>query len=263
MTIYIDTLIFSNIIIDYLLLSITIKILKINYKLYRVILGSLFGGISSLTILLPWGNFLFNFVVKLIIISITILISFGYKNKITFGKRTFVLFLITSLFSGLILFMLSIIKSDFIITKNNVVYFNISPILLIIFTTISYLILSIIDKIRIDRKDLIHKITFIFNGNKYSFLYKYDTCCNIKEPFSGNEAILFEKELINTIIVPEGKIRIIPFNSLGGEGLIEGFLPDELYIDNIRIKKQVYIGITNNIFKNEVKSIFNYKNICE
>ena len=72
MTIYIDTLIFSNIIIDYLLLSITIKILKINYKLYRVILGSLFGGISSLTILLPWGNFLFNFVVKLIIISITI-----------------------------------------------------------------------------------------------------------------------------------------------------------------------------------------------
>ena len=59
------------------------------------------------------------------------------------------------------------------------------------------------------------------------------------------------------------RIRIIPFNSLGGEGLIEGFLPDELYIDNIRIEKQVYIGITNNIFKNEVKSIFNYKNICE
>ena len=87
MTIYIDTLIFSNIIIDYLLLSITTKILKINYKLYRIILGSLFGGISSLTILLPWGNFLFNFVVKLTIISITILISFGYINKITFGKR--------------------------------------------------------------------------------------------------------------------------------------------------------------------------------
>lgn len=263
MTIYIDTLIFSNIIIDYLLLSITTKILKINYKLYRIILGSLFGGISSLTILLPWGNFLFNFVVKLTIISIIILISFGYINKITFGKRTFVLFLITSLFSGLILFMLSIIKSDFIMMKNNIVYFNISPILLIIFTTISYFILSIIEKIRIDRKDLIHKITFIFNDNKYSFLSKYDTCCNIKEPFSGNEAILVEKELINTIIVPEGKIRIIPFNSLGGEGLIEGFLPDELYIDNNRIEKQVYIGITNNIFKNEVKSIFNYKNICE
>ena len=90
MTIYIDTLIFSNIIIDYLLLSITTKILKINYKLYRIILGSLFGGISSLTILLPWGNFLFNFVVKLTIISITILISFGYINKITFSKRTWV-----------------------------------------------------------------------------------------------------------------------------------------------------------------------------
>ena len=179
MTIYIDTLIFSNIIIDYLLLSITTKILKINYKLYRIILGSLFGGISSLTILLPWGNFLFNFVVKLTIISITILISFGYINKITFGKRTFVLFLITSLFSGLILFMLSIIKSDFIMMKNNIVYFNISPILLIIFTTISYFILSIIEKIRIDRKDLIHKITFIFNDNKYSFLSKYDIVVKI------------------------------------------------------------------------------------
>lgn len=123
--------------------------------------------------------------------------------------------------------------------------------------------MKLIDKVRIEHKDLIHKISFTYINNKYTFLSKYDTCCNIKEPFSGYEAILVDKELINTIIVPEGKMRIIPFNSLGGEGLIKGFLPDELYIDNEKIIKPVYIGITNNIFSGEVKSIFNYKNICE
>jgi stage II sporulation protein GA (sporulation sigma-E factor processing peptidase) len=263
MTIYIDTLIFTNIIIDYILLILTEKILKINCKHYRIIFGAVFGGFSSLIILLPELNFLFNLLIRISSTILIVLISFGFKNILTLAKRAFILFLISTSFSGIVLFLLNLVKTDFIAVNNSTVYFNISPVLLIIFTTIAYAVLRLIDKIKIDKGDLIHKIAFTYKEGKYSFLSKYDTCCNVKEPFSGSEVILVEKSKLNTINVTEGEYRVIPFESLGGDGIIKGFLPKELYIDNQKINRKVYIGITENIFTGEVNSIFNYKNICE
>ncbi|MGN1127237.1 MAG: sigma-E processing peptidase SpoIIGA, partial [Ruminococcus sp.] len=164
---------------------------------------------------------------------------------------------------GLILFMLSVVKSDFISVNNSVVYFNISPLMLIVMTTVAYILLRLIDKIRFEKGNLIHKVKIKYDDKEYEFFSKYDTCCNVKEPFSGSEVILAEEKLLRKIIVPDGKYRIIPFNSLGGEGIIKGFLPQELYIDDTKISREVYIGITKDILKGEVNSIFNYKNICE
>ena len=263
MTVYVDTLVFTNIIIDYILLSITGKLLKINYRQFRLIVASFLGGVSSMIILFPSLNFLFNFVIRLFVTVIIVLSAFGYKNLRTSAKRIFVLFLISTGFSGIILFMLSAVKSDFISVNNSIVYFNISPIMLIGMTTVAYIILRLIDKIRFEKGSLVHKIKIKYDGKEYEFFSKYDTCCNIKEPFSGSDVILAEKKLLGNIIVPDGKYRIIPFNSLGGEGIIKGFLPQELYIDNNKISREVYIGITKDILKGEVNSIFNYKNICE
>lgn len=263
MTIYIDTLIFTNIIIDYILLIICSNVLKISYKQYRIIIASVLGGFFSLTILLPRLNFLFNIVIQIIFCSAIVFLAFGFKTYKCFIKRILTLFLISTSFTGIIFFLVSTIKTDYIAVCNNTVYFNISPVLLIVLSSIAYFIFWIINKIKYDRSDLIHKIKFIYQNKVYDFYSKYDTCCNIKEPFSGGEVILVEKTLLENIIVPEGKYRIIPFNSLGGEGIIKGFLPEELYIDNTRINQTVYIGITENIFTGEINSIFNYKNICE
>jgi stage II sporulation protein GA (sporulation sigma-E factor processing peptidase) len=226
-------------------------------------MGAAFGGFSSLIILLPKLNFIFNILVNILLSLAIVLISFGYKNYKVLIKRTFVLFLISFGFTGIILFLLNITKNDFIAVNNNVIYFYISPILLIIFSIIAYAILWLVDKIKFEKNDLIHKITFFYKGNKYSFLSKYDTCCNIKEPFSGSEVILAEKMLLNNINISQEEYRLIPFESLGGDGMIKGFLPDELLIDNNKINRKVYIGISENIIKGEINSIFNYKNICE
>ncbi|MCH5201761.1 MAG: sigma-E processing peptidase SpoIIGA [Oscillospiraceae bacterium] len=263
MTIYVDTLIFTNIIIDYLLLILTAKILKINFKYFRVVIASVAGGFSSLIILLPVLNFLCNLGIKTGITAILTFLAFGFNKFNIFFKRVFALFLVTMGFSGIILFLITAFESNFLTVNNSIIYLNISPILLIIFTVIAYFILQITEKIRFGKVDLIHKIKFIYDETEYSFLSRYDTCCNIKEPFSGGEVILVEKNLLDKLTVPNGKIRIIPFESLGGDGIIQGFLPQELYIDNNKIHRTVYIGITENIIKGEINSIFNYKNICE
>ncbi len=263
MTIYIDTLIFTNIIIDYLLLSLTAKILKINYRYRRLIAGAVVGGISSLIILLPDMLFIFNLLAKLAIAIIIILTAFGKSSPVVSVKRIFVFFLISSCFSGIVLFLMNLIRSDFVVINNGTVYFQLSPLLLIGFTVTAYAMISVIDRIRTDKRDLIHKVSFFYKGNRCSFLSKYDTCCNIREPFSGSEVIIVERKLLDGLAYEDYPYRIIPFNSLGGEGLVRGFVPDELYIDNEKINTRVYIGVCENVFNGEICSIFNYKNICE
>ena len=51
------------------------------------------------------------------------------------------------------------------------------------------------------------------------------------------------------------KFRVIPFDSLGGSGIIYGFCPDKIYIDNKELKEQVYIGICDNVLKSQVKGL--------
>ena len=57
----------------------------------------------------------------------------------------------------------------------------------------------------------------------------------------------------------ETKTRIIPFESLGGNGIVKGFPPDEVKIDGKEICKSIYIGICNDVLKGDVKAIIPYE----
>ena len=59
-------------------------------------------------------------------------------------------------------------------------------------------------------------------------------------------------------------MRIIPFNSLGGKGILKGYKPDSVLI-NGKIIQNVYIGICENIIKSEIKAIVPYELVknCE
>ena len=126
MTIYVDTLIFTNIIIDYLLLILTAKILKINFKYFRVVIASVAGGFSSLIILLPVLNFLCNLGIKTGITAILTFLAFGFNKFNIFFKRVFALFLVTMGFSGIILFLITAFESNFLTVNNSIIYLNIS-----------------------------------------------------------------------------------------------------------------------------------------
>ena len=83
MIIYIDTLIFLNTIIDYIILLLTCLITKRNYSLMRLVLASLLGGISSLYILigntLPIIDVLYKLLSGLVIVIVAHRYS-GLKN---------------------------------------------------------------------------------------------------------------------------------------------------------------------------------------
>lgn len=255
-SIYIDVLITVNIFIDYFLLILTNKIIGVNIKYYRIIIGSILGGIFSLTALLPTLPFGINILIDLAIAMIIIFTTFGKCNPKTYIKRVIVFFTLSFLFGGIMIFIYLSFRPNGMGIYNDVVYFNISPILLIALTLICYYILLAIKKLtKTVYKTDIHNIEIIINGKSYIFNAKLDTGCTVKEPFSGKSVIVAEREVFNNFVPDKTKIRIIPFTSLGGNGILQGFCADTIIIDGKVADNSVYIGICENIFKGDIKAI--------
>ena len=68
-----------------------------------------------------------------------------------------------------------------------------------------------------------------------------------------------EENIFDDYVPDETKTRIIPFESLGGNGIVKGFPPDEVKIDGKEICKSIYIGICNDVLKGDVKAIIPYE----
>ena len=107
-------------------------------------------------------------------------------------------------------------------------------------------------------------VSIVTNGMKTEFRAVADTGCTVKEPFSSDYVIIAEKELVDNLSFDNSKMRIIPFNSLGGKGILKGYKPDSVLI-NGKIIQNVYIGICENIIKSEIKAIVPYELVknCE
>lgn len=254
--IYIDVLITVNIFIDYFLLMLTKKIIGSNAKYLRIIIGSVAGGIFSLTALLPMLPFGLNILTDFIVAMLLIFITFGRCEIKAYIKRVLVFFTLSFLFGGIMIFIYLAFKPRGMGIYNDVIYFDISPVLLIILTLVCYYILLLIKKLtKSVYKSDIHNIEIIINEKSYIFSAKLDTGCNVKEPFSGKSVIVAEKEVFDGFVPDKTKVRIIPFTSLGGSGILQGFCADSIIIDGKAVDNSVYIGICENIFKGDIKAI--------
>lgn len=255
-SIYIDILITVNIFIDYFLLILTKKVIGSNVKYFRIIIGSISGGLFSLIALLPALPFGLNIITDFTIAVLLIFITFGKCEIKTYIKRVFIFFGLSFSFGGLMIFIYLTFKPKGMGIYNDVVYFDISPVLLIVLTLICYYILLLIKKLtKSVYKSDIHNIEIKINNKSYIFNAKLDTGCNVKEPFSGKSVIVVEKEIFGDFIPDKAKVRIIPFTSLGGRGILSGFCADNIIIDGKAVDNSVYIGICENIFNGDIKAL--------
>jgi stage II sporulation protein GA (sporulation sigma-E factor processing peptidase) len=215
------------------------------------------GGFLALTALLPDYGFIPRMLMRITEAALISFIAFGFNNKRTYLKTTSTLIVLSFLLSGAVIFFYLALKPTGLIIINDRVYFDISPVLLIIITVAVYFILFLYKKLFKNKTNssIIHSVNFRYKNYIGEFKCKTDTGCSLKEPFSGSSVIIAEKELLGNIILDSEKTRIIPFNSLGGKGIITGFKPDEVYIDGKKLDEEVYIGISEGIITSEIKSI--------
>ena len=259
-TLYIDVLITVNIFIDFFLILCTKKCLHIKVSLKRMIIGSVIGGLSSLIALLPSFIFGLNILADIAVAAVIIFVSFGKCNLKNYIKRVAVYFSFSFSFCGIMIFIYTAFKPQGMEIYNDIVYFNISPVVLIILTLACYYILKLIKRLTkgVNGGGTCNVEIYILN-KILTFCAKIDTGCNVKEPFSGDYVIIAESELLENFIPEESKTRLIPFESLGGSGILTGFKPEKIKIDGNRIENDVYIGICRDVIKGDIKALVPYE----
>lgn len=256
--IYIDTLLAVNLFIDYLLLCLTKKLLHINAKNSRLLIGASAGAILSLCIFIPIYSVLLSAMLKILSAVLVAYISFGNGSFRQMSVRFLTFMIMSMVLSTSVVLINNFLKPTGVIVYKDSIYIDISPKILLISTAVTYLCLSIYHKLSDAHKinTQIHKVTFMYGENmKLTFESAVDTGCKIKEPFSGLPVIFAEESLISGIKIDDSKMRIIPYSTMAGSDLVMGFKPSYLAIDNKEHHKGCYIGICKGKLKGEIKSI--------
>lgn len=259
--VYIDILLCLNLIINYFIIISVGKFLHRKKSRTRFILGALVGSLCSLIILLPPVNGFLNFLIKLLVSSMICLISFKFGGIKEFVKNTAAFYLISFLFCGVMLAFWFTFTPKVMVINNSTVYFNISPLYLIISSLITYFIVGLICRITGRKKPekLYYNIIIERCAKRICVKGKLDTGCSLVEPFSGSPVIVCDEKSIKDI-VPENvleyekcltytgytdKIRVIPFGTISGTGLMPCFKPDRIFIDDNLCLNEIYIAVAD------------------
>lgn len=256
-TIYVDTLLCVNFFIDYIILYSVRKLCKINSKVIRLLPASLTAALLTLGVFLPFYTRIFSVFYRLLSAALIVFIAFG-KSKIKGLLLRVAAFIGISLgFSGAVTLIQLTFKPRGVVVWGDAVYLDISPVMLIICTVITFIALSVYRRIkeRLHPSARMHRVTVYSDKEEYAFSSMVDTGCNLKEPFSGLPVIIAEKELLGKRCIPENKLRLVPFNTLSGEGLLKAFKPDKIEIDGKELKSGCYIAVSEGKLTNETKSL--------
>lgn len=256
MVIYIDVLIFTNILINYCILSATKKFLHIKTKEIQVILGAVFGGICALTLFIDTNSNVLSLLIKLVVSVLMCLISFKFVDIKTFIKYVSSVFTFSVIFCGVMILIYQIIRPTNMAIINDTVYFQVEPLVLITVSVVIYIVLVILQRVlKTDVINTLVNLNICICGNEYSCIGKIDTGSSVIEPFSGAPVIITEKDILNDL-TPQ-KVRIVPYNALGNSGIMYAVKADKIVIDKKEIQKEIYIGMYSGEIDKQVKAIIN------
>lgn len=245
MIIYIDILIIVNFLFDILLLLTVNIALKRYAKIYKLVLASLFGEITLLSLFIPFSSIIFT-ILKIIMGIIMVLIAFGYKNIKYTTYNVIYLYMVSIILGGFIYYLNIEFKNS-----NYLILILIAPIIL-------YIFIKSITALK-EIKNYYYKVSIVFNDNdKLNITGFLDTGNKLTDPITNKPIILINKKKI------KGSINIrspmyVPYNTLNHHGLLECIKPKCIIIDNKKLTNYL-IGLSEESFKlNGVDCLLNYK----
>lgn len=259
--VYIDVLFLINFSVNYFLLYITEKVLFLNTKRIRKIIGASIGGIYSCLIFFPELSGMYTFYSKVIFSLIITGQTFGIK-KIKLFMKTVAVFYISSFILCGVTFALLFVTEGFegmeIRTNNGVFYFDLPWKVLFFGGSVCFGVMKMIKKMISSQKGTIYKEVKINLKEKAVTLPGLVDTGNRLTDHMGNNVIVCEYQAIRTLIGSDMKvffekdtyeieendlkeltnIRLIPFTSIGkSSGIMKGFICDSIEVDNKEYKK--------------------------
>lgn len=270
MVVYADVLFITNLIINYFLLLLSARILNKSYKVYRVVLSALVGAVCSFYIFLPPMALFFEVLFKVCICFLSVLIAFGFKDIKGFLKSGGVFFITTCAFGGIMTVIFKAFKPKGMAVYNSVVYFNVSPLLLVGLTVgfyFAFVLLRYIFSRHAQRGERYHG-KILADGKEVAICGLADSGNSLTDIFARSEIIIVEKSRAAALfgetdisINPDlaHRFRPIPLNTVSGTEILDGFRCDSavIYADKeIRLEKPI-IAISSQSFKDDYNAILN------
>ena len=242
-TIYLDVLLALNLLADFLLLSAVARLRHLPHKRGRLALGAAVGALGSLIILLPslpgWAVMGLDAGMAALMIAL----SFPFGGWRPYLTSVGTLYLLSALFGGIAYLIWRLAAPAGFYVFNGAVYYDVSPVTLALTTLISYGALTLYDKLTRRTPPVAHTFRVeVRRGQQTASLRAlYDTGQRLTECFSGNPVLVVREAAVRSLL-PEGwndweskpealshmRVRLIPFTSVGGRGLLPAFRPDEL-----------------------------------
>lgn len=278
--IYIDILIAVNLFINYFVLIATASFLHLKIKTRRLIFSEALGAVYSLYIFLPETGTAVSAAVKLAMAITIVWAGFGRLGKKLFIKTFLCFFSINFAFSGIMFALWCTFKPRGMQVSNGVVYFDISPFVLIISTLLAYILIEFIGRIvgKRENKNTKCAISIMRKGLTETVFARVDTGNLLTEPFSGLPVIVVKNGVLKRTVPPEidmlgldncnkdrvfnqidAKMRFVPFKTISGEGLLPAFKPDQVCIES-GPPKEAYVAVcSKNMMGEDTNALVGYE----
>lgn len=266
LTVYADILVIVNLYIDFFLLWCVKKTLHLPVKNRRLALGALAGAALSLAVLIPalpgWASLLLGLFTACAVTAA----AFAPAKPKTLCRAAVCFWSFSFLLAGFFLFLLRFFAPKNVAVLGNVVYLDLSLPLLFLFTCGAYLLFTLARKLLPGGSpDLRYcRITVENKGQILQLYAKADTGNGLREPFSGLPVIVCQAEKLGGTAPPEvlaflsagdlsetggtknpppsGNLRLVPFESMGGAGVLPAFRPEKVTVEKTGQTLSCYIA---------------------
>ncbi len=261
-TVYIDILLSVNLLTDYVLLRAASRLAGRVCSRARMCAASAVGAACSLVILLPPQPLPVRFALTALTAALMTLAGPGYRSAGAYAKMTGCLMLVTLCYGGAMSCLWMFLSPRGIIVNNGAVYLDLSPTVLILSAAVFYAVFSLAAG-RLRRRTLERsacRLEIERGGRSAAVDAIFDTGNMLREPFSGLPVIIAERGYIENVLPPgidgftdgaaqsasPGGIRVVPYSSVGGGGLLAAFRPDSLKVlspEGTR-EAEAYVGVS-------------------
>ena len=224
MIIYVDVVFVLNIIIDFILLMSVSIILTRNAKLKRIILGSIFGGVTTFLLFVNIDWILLT-ILKIIFGLIMILITFGFRN-IKYTMNNMYYLLTTSFIVGGVMYLL----------KDKIIYNYL--VLLLTFFIVVYLYVKQVKKYHNSYSNYF-KVQLFIKKKKYELTGFLDTGNKLSDPYKHRPVIVIDKRIkchLDSYIY-------VPYKSLNNTSVLKCIKVDKIIIDK-HLFKNYLVGFS-------------------
>ncbi len=265
MTIYLDILLILNLYVDFILIYTSKILIKQKVRFIRMLAAATVGSLSSLLILLPSFGKAVSFILSALIALILSLIAFGIRNLI---KTATILYALTCLYSGVTMVIWNLTHQSNVIINNNIVYFNISPIILILSTLVFYIIICIFIRfiVRLTSEQNC-KLILTYDNSCVNLNCIIDTGNSLRDCISNLPvAIIDYKSSLTLLKMDMFEInsdnavrgyRVVPCKSVTGQQLLPAFKPDSAtaVINNKKYTVNLMIAVSKSNLSDSYRAI--------